>query len=38
VIPGRPLHLTASWLTAVDPDGGPIGVTIDAAKSDLRGA
>jgi|SRR5712691_6492513 len=28
-IPGRPLHLHASWLTAGDLEGGPISVTIE---------
>jgi hypothetical protein len=32
IIPGRPLHLPASWLTTVDPDGGPIHVTIEPAN------
>ena len=31
-IPGRPLHLNASWLTAVDPEGGPISITIESAR------
>ncbi len=32
LIPGRPLYLPASWLTAVNPDGGPITVTIETAN------
>ena len=32
LIPGRPVYLRASWLTAVDPDGGPITVTIETAN------
>lgn len=31
-IPGRPLHLPASWLTTVDPEGGAIHITIDPAN------
>ena len=26
LIPGRPVHLRASWLTSVDPAGGPVRV------------
>src|SRR5579863_1996892 len=29
LIPGRPVHLRASWLASVDPDGGPVHVGID---------
>ncbi len=29
LIPGRPVHLRASWLTSVDPDGGPVRVGVE---------
>ena len=30
LIPGRPVHLASSWLAAVNPAGGPVGVAISS--------
>ena len=29
LIPGRPVHLRASWLASVDPAGGPVRVGVE---------
>jgi hypothetical protein len=29
LIPGRPVHLRASWLASVDPDGGPVRIGVE---------
>ena len=31
LIPGRPVHLRASWLAKVDPGGGPVRVGVERA-------
>ena len=33
LIPGRPVHLRASWLARVDPGGGPVRVGVEAGAS-----
>jgi thioredoxin reductase len=36
LIPGRPVHLRAAWLTSVDPSGGPVRVGTASSRSPLR--
>jgi hypothetical protein len=33
LIPGRPLHLRAAWVTSVKPDGGPVHVGIEGPEA-----